>query len=100
MADTIGILLTTEQFLKEEDVDEIEDDIFPFLLNSHNFEKQTFCQFKDVMKKLNTMSSSDFERHFRLLKETVNRIMQEIEPDISNIVRTMGKKLIVPIIFL
>lgn len=40
MADTIGIFLTTEQFLKEEDVNKIEDDIFPFLLNSHNFEKK------------------------------------------------------------
>lgn len=51
MADTIGILLTTE-FLEEEDVDEVEDYIFPFLLNNHLFRKKTFRQFKDFMKKL------------------------------------------------
>lgn len=38
MADTIGILLTTE-FLEEEDVDEVEDYIFPFLLNNHLFRR-------------------------------------------------------------
>lgn len=37
MADTIGIFFTTELFLGEEDVDEVEDDIFPFLLNNHLF---------------------------------------------------------------
>lgn len=97
MADTIGILLTTEHFLEEEDVDEVEDDIFPFLINNHLFRRENVPSVQGFYEEVvPTLSSSDFERHFRLSKETFNRIMQEIEPDISKIVRTMDKQPIVP----
>lgn len=70
MADTIGILLTTE-FLEEEDVGEVEDYIFPFLLNNHLFRRENVPSVHGFYEEVvPTLSSSDFERHFILLKET------------------------------
>lgn len=40
MIDIIGILLMIEYFLEEEDVDEVEDDIFLFFIDNYLFWKE------------------------------------------------------------
>ena len=92
MADKVSVALTVEDFLDEEDIEEDDDDIVPYLLS--------ICMRRDRVPSVRTFyeevlpdfSSLDFNRHFRLTKQTFTRLFHEIEHDFAKTVRPQGKQ--------
>ena len=69
----MSVALTVEDFLDEEDIEEDDDDIVPYFLS--------ICMRRDRVPSVRTFyeevlpdfSSLDFNRHFRLTKQTFTR---------------------------
>lgn len=92
MAEKVCLVLALDNLLEEEDMEEDDENIFPYLFATLIKRERLPSMRIFYEEVLPDFSSLDFSKHFRLTKQTFSSLFQEIEPNIAKDVRTQGKQ--------